>query len=91
MDPVAIGMTISASVLGSTLLTSLVTSLLNRRKNTAEADSIIGEAYGALIKTLRTEIDTLRNEFMFLKNQHETCHKENEILKMRIENLEQKK
>lgn len=91
MDATTVGITIASSVLGSTLLTSLVTAWLNRKKNTAEADSIIGEAYGALIKTLRSEIDTLRNEFMFLKNEHKTCKAENENLLLRIEKLEKKK
>lgn len=90
MDATTVGITIASSVLGSTLLTSLVTAWLNRKRTKAEADSIIGEAYGSLIKNLRTEIDTLRNEFMFLKNEHKTCKAENEALKLRLDKIENK-
>lgn len=90
MDATTVAATIIASVLGSSLFTALVTGFFSKRKNKAEADSIIGEAYGALIKTLRSEIDTIRNEFMFMKQEHDSCRLENKNLQLRIEKLERK-
>lgn len=91
MDPFAIGATIVASVLGSSLFTAFVNGFFQKYKTKAEADNLIGEAYGSLIKNLRSEIDVLRNEFQFLKKDHENCMLENKNLKLRVENLEQKK
>lgn len=45
--------------LGSGGLSAALTSWYTKKKTSAEADKIIGEAYGDLVKNLRGEIDRL--------------------------------
>lgn len=50
---------IIALCIGTGGVTSLITAWYTKKKTSAEADKIIGEAYGNLVKNLRQEIDRL--------------------------------
>ena len=54
---------------GSTLLVQLVLWLRNRRKDDAEADKTVGEAWQTIVTELRSDIADLRNRVTALETE----------------------
>lgn len=51
-----------SAILGSNLLTGLVTMFMSKRKNNAESTNIIADTYIDLVKELRNEVDRLTDK-----------------------------
>lgn len=90
-------MVVIVAIIGSSGLTALINGLFNRKptkaesgKKEAEADNIIGQAYGALLKDFRQQLADLKKDFFLLKVDHNACTEANKVLIQRIEDLEKK-
>lgn len=97
MEGSTLTITIVAAILGSSVLTAIINGFFNKKSSKADievkeaqADSLIGQAYGALLKEINGQYNSLKGRFDELEKDHEACTAINKELMERIELLELK-
>lgn len=90
-------LTLIISILGSSLLTAVVTSFINRKKTEAETKQITVsseiELSGATLnyaKEVKNMFDSLRNDYNKLKEEHDNLKEDYDELKAKTASLEAK-
>lgn len=68
------------AMVGSTVITALVTNYYNRTKNKAETESIIAETYSGLVKDIQEQKEAAQKKADHLEKVYEETIKTNNIL-----------